>query len=111
MTIHYTPAVGTKQKDESLKKNIENLVTRAHLLTGVPSPRSIFAELAFKVINCDNLHHNAALCLFFQIEVPSGSGVGPIELVPLESESCKVNVKNVDCQYKVIVLNTTNSVF
>jgi len=62
---------------------------KTHLLAGVPSSGPILAELAFEVINSDNLHHNAALSLFFQIQIPGGSGVGPIEFVPFQGERCE----------------------
>ncbi len=38
---------------------------KTHLLAGVTSSGAILAELAFEVVNGDNLHHNAALGFFF----------------------------------------------
>lgn len=64
-----------------MQRAAQHIVQRAvhhystYLLTGVPAAGSILAELAFEVVDGDDLHHDAALHLVLQVQVPRGRGV------------------------------------
>lgn len=65
---------------------MQNIYT--HRLAGVPAAGLGPAELALEVVNRHDLHHNDALGLVLQVQVPVGHWIRPVELVPFQGQRC-----------------------
>ncbi len=71
------------------QKRFINLNRSTHTLTCVFSVGHHSAVLALAVVDGDDLHHDAALDLVFQVQAPVTRRIAPVELITLHCECWK----------------------